>query len=138
MTTELELRNRDTVLALYRATGRGDWAKAATLMTPDIEIKEAASLPFAGVYRGVQAMRELFDTVRATGITGVEMHQATAGGDWVVVLLDLLFEGSPPVRVPLAEAFRLQDGKVCEIVPYYFDPGPIIKAVEERRRAQRS
>src|SRR5438477_1738639 len=27
MTTELELRNRETVLALYRATGRGDWGK---------------------------------------------------------------------------------------------------------------
>ena len=135
MTTELELRNRETVLALYRATGRGDWAKAATLMTPDILIKEAASLPFAGVYRGVEAMRDLFAAVRATGVVGVEMHQATAGGEWVVVLLDLLLEGNPPVRAPLAEAFRLQDGKVCEIVPYYFDPGPIIRAAEARKRA---
>lgn len=138
MTTELESRNRETVLALYRATGRGDWAKAEILMTPDILIKEAASLPFAGVYRGVQAMRELFAAVRSTGITGIEMHQATAGGDWVVVLLDLLLEGTPPERVPLAEAFRLRDGKVCEIVPYYFDPGPIVRAVEARRSAGRS
>jgi ketosteroid isomerase-like protein len=138
MTTELELRNRETVLALYRATGRGDWAKAADLMSADILIKEAASLPFAGVYRGVQAMRELFAAVRSTGVVGVEMHQATAGGEWVVVLLDLLLEGTPPVRVPLAEAFRLQDGKVCEIVPYYFDPGPINEAVKSRNSAGRS
>src|SRR4051812_2907217 len=138
MTTELELRNRETVSALYRATGRGDWGKAADLMTPDVLITEAAGLPFAGVYRGVEAMRELFAAVRSTGVIGVDMRQATAGGDWVVVLLDLLFEGTPPVRVPLAEAFRLQEGKVCEIVPYYFDPGPIVKAAAARTAAARS
>jgi len=128
MTNDLEIRNRQTVLALYKATGKGDWTKAASLMTDDILIREAPTLPFAGVYRGVAAMRELFAKVRATGVVGVEMHQATAGGDWVVVLLDLLYEGNPPVRVPLAEAFRLQDGKVCEIVPYYFDTSVVLAA----------
>jgi ketosteroid isomerase-like protein len=128
MSDDLEARNRQTVLALYKATGKGDWAKAATLMTEDILIREAPTLPFAGAYRGVAAMRELFTKVRATGVTGVQMHQATAGGDWVVVLLDLLYPGDPPVRAPLAEAFRLQDGKVCEIVPYYFDSSIVAAA----------
>lgn len=128
MTNDLETRNRQTVLALYKATGKGDWAQAATLMTEDILIREASTLPFAGEYRGVAAMRELFAKVRATGVVGVEMHQATAGGDWVVVLLDLIYEGNPPVRAPLAEAFRLQGGKVCEIVPYYFDSSVLVAA----------
>jgi ketosteroid isomerase-like protein len=128
MTAEIETQNRKTVLTLYAATGRGDWAKAATLMTDDVLIVEAPTVPFAGTYRGVNAMRELFATVQSMGVVGVETHQATAGGDWVVVLLDLLLAGSPPVRVPLAEAFRLQDGKVCEIVPYYFDASLVTKA----------
>jgi ketosteroid isomerase-like protein len=128
MTNDLEIRNRETVLALYKATGKGDWAKAASLMTEDILIREAPTLPFAGEYRGVAAMRELFAKVRSTGVIGVKMHQATSGGDWVVVLLDLLYEGNPPVRAPLAEAFRLQDGKVCEIVPYYFDTSVLVAA----------
>ena len=121
MSNDVEARNREIVLALYKACGKGDWAKAATLMTEDILIKEAPTLPFAGEFRGVEAMRVLFGKVQSAGVTGVEMHQATAGGDWVVVLLDLLLGGSPPVRCPLAEAFRLKDGKVCEIVPYYFN-----------------
>jgi ketosteroid isomerase-like protein len=121
MERDLEARNREIVLALYKATGKGDWVKAATLMTEDILITEAPTLPFAGVYRGVAAMRELFAQVRATGVVGIDMRQVTAGGDWVVVLLDLLYAGSPPERAPLAEAFRLTDGKVCEIVPYYFN-----------------
>jgi ketosteroid isomerase-like protein len=132
MTEELETQNRKIVLALYAATGRGDWATAATLMTDDVLITEAPTVPFAGIYRGVEAMRKLFATVQSMGVVGVKMHQATAGGDWVVVLLDLLLEGSPPVRVPLAEAFRLQGGKVCEIVPYYFDTSLVTKAVKAR------
>src|SRR5579859_2211815 len=101
MVEDLEARNRQTVLALYKATGKGDWAKAASLMSEDILIREAPTLPFAGEYRGVAAMRELFAKVRSTGVVGVQMHQATAGGDWVVVLLDLLYKGDPPVRAPL-------------------------------------
>lgn len=134
MTADLETQNRKTVLALYAAAGRGDWAKAATLMTDDILITEASNLPFAGVYRGLQGMRELFATVQSTmGVVGVDMRQVTAGGEWVVVLLDLLVAGTPPVRVPLAEAFRLQDGKVCEILPYYFDASLVVKAAESRQ-----
>jgi len=121
MSYDIEERNRLTVLALYEACGSGDWTKAATLMTEDILITEAPTLPFAGEYRGVEAMRELFGKVQATGVIGTQMHQVTAGGDWVVVLVDLLLAADPPVRCPLAEAFRLQDGKVCEIVPYYFN-----------------
>jgi len=128
MTDDQETRNRQTVLSLYKATGRGDWEKAATLMTEDILIREASTLPFAGEYRGVAAMRELFAKVVSTGVTGVDMRQVTAGADWVVVLLDLLYPGDPPVRVPLAEAFRLENGKVCEIVPYYFDTSVVAAA----------
>ena len=128
MVDDLEARNRQTVLALYKATGKGDWDKAASLMTEDILIREAPTLPFAGEYRGIAALRELFAKVRATGVIGVDMHQATAGGDWVVVLLDLLYAGDPPIRAPLAEAFRLENGKVCEIVPYYFDASIVAAA----------
>lgn len=134
MTQETEAQNRNVVLALYRATGRGDWATAATLMTDDLLISEAETLPFAGTYRGVQGLRDLFATVQsALGVERIDMRQVTAGGDWVVVLLDLLLAGTPPVRVPLAEAFRLRDGKVCEIVPYYFDTSVVAKAVEARK-----
>jgi ketosteroid isomerase-like protein len=134
MTQELEAQNREIVLALYKATGRGDWAKAATLTTDDMLIREADTLPFAGNYRGLQALRDLFATVQATlGVERIDMRQITAGGEWVVVLLDLVLAGTPPVRAPLAEAFRLENGKVCEIVPYYFDTSVVAKAVEARK-----
>ncbi len=75
------------------------------------------------------------ETVRdRQGVVGLDIHEITAGGDRVVALLDLLLEGAPPVRVPLAETFRLRDGKVCEIRPYYYDPTPIVSAVAARKK----
>jgi ketosteroid isomerase-like protein len=137
MSYEVEMRNQATVMALYEACGSGDWAKAATMMTEDILITEAPTLPFAGEFRGVEAMRELFGRVFSTGVTGTQLHQATAGGDWVVVLADLILAGDPPVRCPLAEAFRLQDGKVCEIVPYYFNADLMMQAAALRSTSHR-
>jgi ketosteroid isomerase-like protein len=132
---ELEERNREIVRALYKATGHGNWTAAAALLSEDVLITEPGTLPFAGTYRGVDAMRELFEkVVRTAGVIGAERKQITAGGDWVVVLHDLLLEGPPPVRAPLAEAFRLRDGKVCEIIPYYFDHRLITAAAEARKR----
>jgi len=93
-------------------------------------------LPFAGTFHGRGALQELFTRVMsAAGVTGIDMQQLTAGGDRVVALLELVLGGPPEVRVPLAETFRVRDGKVCEIVPYYFDPRPITAAVEARKRA---
>ena len=133
---ELEDRNREIIRALYRATGRGNWVAAEPYISADLVIRQASGLPFAGEYHGLEGLKSLFATVVATmGIRGVEFEQLTAGGDWVVSLMQLVLEGTPPVKVRLAESFRLRDGKVIEIIPYYFDPAPVVRAAEARRRA---
>ena len=136
---EVEARNREIVRSLYGLTGRGDWTGAARYVSPDLVIRQASSLPFAGEFHGLEGLKSLFATVVQTaGVTGIEFEQITAGGDWVVSLLQLVLEGTPPVRVRLAESFRLRDGKVVEIIPYYFDPTPVVRAAESRRRLPKS
>ncbi|HUI59212.1 MAG TPA: nuclear transport factor 2 family protein [Steroidobacteraceae bacterium] len=133
MARELEAGNLRVVEALFAATGRGDWAAAESMLTEDFFVTEADTLPFAGVYRGRRALHDLFTRVMAeAGVVGLDIQQITAGGDRVVALLDMVLGGTPEVRVPLAETFRLRDGKVCEIKPYYYDPRPIAAAVSRR------
>jgi ketosteroid isomerase-like protein len=135
MSRETEERNIKYVQDLFVATGGGDWKTAEAMLTADFLVTEADTLPFAGVYRGPGALQELFEIVMASaGVVGLDIHEITAGGDRVVALLDLLLEGTPPVRVPLAETFRFRDGKVCEIRPYYYDPTPIVSAVAARKK----
>lgn len=135
MSREQEESNVRTVEALYAATGKGDWPTAESMLTEDFLVTEAGTLPFAGVYRGRRALHDLFmQVVPATGVTNLDIQQITAGGNAVVVLLELVLGGPPEVRVQLAEVFYFRDGKVSEIKPYYFDPRPMCAAVAARSR----
>jgi ketosteroid isomerase-like protein len=131
-----EQRNLKVVEALYAATGQGDWSTAESLLTEDFFVTEADTTPFGGVYRGRRALHDLFmQVIPASGVTDLDIKQSTAGGDTVVVLLELVLGGPPEVRVPLAEVFRLRDGKICEIKPYYFDTRALCAAVAARTKA---
>ncbi len=122
---------------LYEATGKGDWSTAAGYLTEDFFVTEADTMPFAGVYRGRGALQELYVKVMGMmDVVDLSITETTVRGDYAVTLLDMVLAGDPPVRVPLAEMFRFRDGKVCEIKPYYFDPTPIVRAVQQRRQAQ--
>jgi len=133
---EQEERNLKVVEALFAATRSGDWATAESMLTDDFFVTEADTLPFAGIYRGRKALHDLFlQVVSSAGVTSLDVHQLTAGGDRVIALVDLVLGGPPEVRVPLAEVFRLRDQRVCEIKPHYFDPRPLAAAVAARKRA---
>jgi ketosteroid isomerase-like protein len=139
MSREMEERNIKFIQTMFEATSKGDWETAEKMVTSDFFVIEADSLPFAGVFRGIKGMQELYSVVMSsTGVTGIDTQQITAGGDYVVVLAELVLEGTPPVRVPLAETFRFRDGKVCQIKPYYFDPRPVCDAVAARKKAARA
>ena len=120
---------------LYEYTGSGNWAEAEKHLTDDLFITEASSLPYAGVYRGRGALRELYGKVMTMmDVVDLKIWETTVGNDYAVTLLEMVLAGDPPVSVPLAEMFRFRDGKVCEIRPYYFDPTAIVKACEAKKR----
>lgn len=117
-------RQRAIVEALYAATGRGDWAAAEAYLTPDFFITEADGLPFSGTYRGIGALRELYEKVLPMlAVEALEVTETTCGGDHAVTLLEFVLPGGARARI--AEMFRFDGDRVCEIRPYYFDPAPI-------------
>jgi ketosteroid isomerase-like protein len=121
---------------LYAATGSANWALAESMLTEDFFITEAQTMPFAGVYRGRNALQQLFQIVMPmVDVIDLVIQEITVGGDYGVCLLDMVLAGNPPVRAPIAEMFRFRDGKVCEIKPYYFDPTLIVNAANAKRRA---
>jgi hypothetical protein len=130
--TDQEQRNLAATVKLYELSGIGDWEGSGTRITDDFFVTEAPGLPFAGVYRGLDGYRALFTTVTgAMDVTGFDIQQMTAGGDWVVVLLDIIArdaDGSD-LRIPIAEAMRFRGDKCCEIRPYYFDHTLVARAV---------
>lgn len=127
--TTQEERNLAVAAALYVATGSGDWAAAERMLSDDLVITEADTLPFGGTYRGRGALRELYDKViPMLGNAEIAVKGITAGGEYVVYVLELVPPGGTPI--PLVELFRFDaDGKVVEIRPYYFNSDAVKAAV---------
>lgn len=127
---------RAVIEALYAATGAGDFDAAEQYLTDDFFITEADSMPFAGVYRGKTALRELFVKVMGMmDVAGLDVVEHCVGGDHGVTILQFKFADPALAPAPLCEMFRFRDGKVCEIRPYYFDPAPIHAACRAKAAA---
>jgi len=136
MSRDIEEQNLKTVQALFAATGSGDWPKAETMLTEDFFVTEADTNPFAGVYRGRHALKDLFtEVVTSAGVTKMDVVQLASGGDLVIAMVQMTLGGPPQRSVSLAEVFRLRDGKVCEIKPHYFDSAPLAAAVGGKKRS---
>lgn len=121
---------------LYGASGAGDWEKVATMVTDDFFITEADCMPMAGIYRGKDALKQLFSTVMGMiDVAGLDRVQTTAGGDYAVTILSFRFADPALAPAELCEMFRFRDGKCCEIRPFYFDPAQFTAAVEAKRAA---
>jgi ketosteroid isomerase-like protein len=119
---------------LYAATGVGDFDKAEEMLTDDFFITEADTLPMAGVYRGKTALRDLYAKVMGMmDVAALNRVETTTGTDQAVTILS--FEFADPNLAPahLCELFRFRDGKVCEIMPYYFDPQTVVAACEAKK-----
>lgn len=118
---------------LYAATSAGDFDKAAEMMTDDFFVTEADTLPMAGVYRGKNALRDLYTKVMGLmDVAGLDRTVTTSGGDYAIVLLSFRFADPALEGAELCELFRFRDGKVCEIKPFYFDPAPIVAACKAK------
>ncbi len=121
---------------LYAATGVGDFDKAEEYLTEDFFITEADTLPFAGVYHGKTALRDLYTKVMGMmDVTGLSCVETTSGGDYAVTILSFEFADPSLASAHLCELFRFRDGKVCEIKPYYFDPATIVAACDAKTKS---
>lgn len=119
--------------ALYAATGTGDFDAAADMLTDDFIVSEADSLPMMGVYKGRNALRELYTKVMGMmDVAGLERGETATGSDFAVCRVVFQFQDPTLAPAELLELFRFRDGKVCEIKPYYFDPAPIIAACQTK------
>lgn len=124
------------VVDLYAATGAGDWDAAAEMLTDDFFVTEADPLPMAGVYRGKNALRDLFTKVMGMmDVAGLDIVETTAGKDHAVTILSFRFADPSLAPAELCEMFRFRDGKVCEIKPFYFDPATIVAACDAKAAA---
>ncbi len=83
----------------------------------------------AGTYSGRGALRELYTKIMGMmDVSALNRMETTTGGDYAVTILSFEFQDTSLAPAHICERFRFRDGKVCEIVPYYYDPAPVVAA----------
>ncbi len=125
---------RELVKKHYALNTAGDQAAAEELLTDDFFITIPPYMPFAGVYRGKGAFRELIPLVAETvGLAGVKFVATTVGDDYAVEIVEFTIAGEVGPPVEAAEVIRFRGNQICEIRTFFFDPGPMIAAAARRK-----
>ena len=65
---------------------------------------------------GLEALRPFLEQVFST-FEKIVVHRVVVEGEYASVMLDYYLPGSPPI--PMVDCFRVVDGEVVEILPYF-------------------
>ena len=124
MTSEEE-RNIGIIKAAYNEMLSGNPDGFFAAVTDETVFHEAPSLPYAGTYRGIKEVKRGVNLMfNAWEDFTFSILQYGAGGDLVFVHVMISGIGRKTVKsfsMPIVEMCRLKDGKVTEVMPFYFD-----------------
>ncbi|MCS6986023.1 MAG: nuclear transport factor 2 family protein [Sphingomonadaceae bacterium] len=114
---------------VYARARARDWAGVEALSHPTLEIHEAASLPFGGVWTGRDAFRRLAEAVFGTWAEAqVEVLDLAGGSTWAVMVLRFTMTSKRTGRrftQTVCEAGRFEDGLLRELRIHYFDTAEV-------------
>ena len=121
----------EIVDAIYGAAATGDFDTIETYVADDFRVEMSPALPFAGLYQGKGALRELFPAVMgALGVTNIDRSEYMVSSDSVSYKATMSVAAPDVDPLEMLEVFHFRDGKVCEIRAYYFDPQHVASACE--------
>ena len=128
--SDTETRNLEVVRTMAANGIRGQWDVVRPLVADDIVLHVPASLPWGGDRHGWEGYQEAL-------LTMGKFFQELAFGpfsfspvdDKVIIRTDLkgrVAATGKPVAMPLLEVWQVSDGKVCDIVAYFFDTKALV------------
>lgn len=120
------MTHQDFCQRCLAAINTADYDTLDTLLHPDFVVHEAAGLPYAGSFHGIEGWKQLTAGIRKAwkGLRVTTLGFPAEGEDTVVVHLKLSGQGRETgiaFEMPVLELWRLQDGRLREITPFYWD-----------------
>jgi uncharacterized protein len=115
------------------AVGGGGLDQVLELLDPDVAFHACTSIPHGGDYVGHERFLKMCDQFRELWnlVGGVELEYLDGGDDRVITLASFTAQSrhtgrSVPIR--MVEVVTVRNGKIAELVAYYYDTAPIIEA----------
>ena len=120
---------REIQAAVYAAAGARDWDKVESLLHDDFVLYEADCLPFAGEWRGKDALQRCAAAMYGTWADAkVDIHDITGGDTHAVTVLTLTMhpkDGSEPFSQTVCEMGEFEGGKMKSLRIHYFDAAEV-------------
>ncbi len=121
-----------TVFGFLQRFGAGDFDGLLELLGEDFVLHQAPSLPYAGRWEGHAGWLDFLPRFLGTWADlQIELIDARTCGDTVYLQLDFAATArvsGTRVSMRLLEVYRVRDGRIRELVPYYWDAHAIREA----------
>ncbi len=124
---------REIQSAVYAAAGAQDWDAVEALLHPDFVLYEAECLPFAGEWRGKDALQRCAAAMYGTWADAkVEIQDITGGDSHAVTVLTLTMTpkgggglGGKPFSQTVCEMGEFENGLMKSLRIHYFDAAEV-------------
>jgi ketosteroid isomerase-like protein len=121
--------NKELIIKLYDAISRADVEDFFGGCSPDMVIHEASSMAVGGIYRGMDELGGLLGQLAGMyDMTTIQMERIVADDDFVVAMGSFQ-TADHSYLVKITEWWRIEDGKVVEVRPYYWDTQELNQAI---------
>lgn len=118
-------QNREMIRKVYTLANAGELDAIAPYYADDYRLTQSPSHPVPGSWVGKDASAAAEQIFKTLGTNRVTIHEIVADGPHRVIgVVDA--HGTAPDgtewTMPVSEHFWIEDGKIVEIRPYYWDP----------------
>jgi ketosteroid isomerase-like protein len=124
-----------TVQSIYQALTQGSLAKVLMLLSEQVVLHQATSLPYGGTFHGREGFIASLTLLSSTWETYRKTPQLfLANGDDIAVLGELQAKGHGIVKgliTPFTDHWKLWDGKVIEIRLFDWDTAQLLFYLEQ-------
>ena len=123
-------QNIETINSIYQALKESDWDAVATLIDEDsFAVHEAPTLSYCGVFRGLDGLKRLICAFSEQwSESAFEFKGFSTGDDIVIGHLEARLtarSNGKSYAMPVLEVWRLREGRIVELRPFYWDTGMI-------------
>ncbi len=130
----METSNLAIVQAIYQAVAQNDLPAVLQSLDENVIAHQATSLPYGGTYRGHEGFMHMGTAIFNTWENfQVKPDQFLDAGEFVIVravMRGKARQTGKPFDMPLVEIWRLQNGSVQEITPFYWDTAATVQLLE--------
>ena len=112
---------------------KGDMGIVTTSFHPNLMVHEAASLPFGGQHKGLDAFADMLKSLGATYDIAVIDRDLRSAGDAVILHMDLTVTSRATGRsasLPAIEIYRFTDGLISDIDAFYKDTKAMVDLLD--------